>query len=98
MTTAARTGVTAYTTPTDREVVITRVVDAPRQVVFDAFTIPKHVSRWLTGPDGWTMPVCEIDLRAGGKYRYVWRNPADGREFGMEGVYREVAAPSRIVS
>src|SRR6267143_2100027 len=53
-------------------------VDAPRRMVFDAFTKPELVKQWLLGPPGWTMPVCEIDLRVGGAYRYVWRH-ADGR-------------------
>jgi uncharacterized protein YndB with AHSA1/START domain len=81
----------------DREIVMTRVFDAPRQMVFDAYTKPELVKRWLLGPDGWSMPVCEIDLRVGGKYRYVWRNDTNGREMGMGGVYREVIPPERIV-
>jgi len=82
----------------DREIVVTRVFDAPRQLVFDAYTKPKLLKKWLLGPDGWSMPVCETDLRAGGKYRYVWRNETDGSEMGMGGVYREVAPPERIVA
>jgi uncharacterized protein YndB with AHSA1/START domain len=82
----------------DREIVVTRVFDAPRQLVFDAYTKPELVKTWLLGPDGWSMPVCEIDLRVGGKYRYVWKNDIDGREMGMGGVYREVAAPEKIVA
>jgi uncharacterized protein YndB with AHSA1/START domain len=82
----------------DREIVVTRVFDAPRRLVFDAYTKPELVKKWLLGPYGFSMPVCEIDLRAGGKYRYVWRNDADGREMGMGGVYREVAPPERIVA
>jgi uncharacterized protein YndB with AHSA1/START domain len=82
----------------DREIVVMRVFDAPRRLVFDAYTKPELVKRWLLGPDGWSMPVCEIDLRAGGKYRYVWRNDADGSEMGMGGIYREVVAPDRIVA
>ena len=97
MTSAAKTGVTTYSTPTDREVVMTRVVDAPRRVVFDAWTNPGHVSRWLLGPEGWTMPVREIDLRPGGSWRYVWRK-ADGTEMAMGGSYREVVPPERLVS
>jgi len=62
MTSGTRGGVTTYATPTDLEVVITRVVAAPRRLVFDAWTNPKHVPQWLLGPEGWTMPVCEIDL------------------------------------
>jgi len=97
MITKARTGITTYETPTDREVVITRVVDAPRRVVFDAWTNPNHVPQWLLGPEGWTMPVCEIDLRPGGSWRYVWRK-SDGTEMAMGGSYREVAPPERLVS
>jgi uncharacterized protein YndB with AHSA1/START domain len=97
MITAARTGITTYATPSDREVVITRVVSAPRRVVFEAFTNPKHVPNWLIGPDGWTMPVCEIDLRPGGTWRYVYRKN-DGSEMPMQGSYREVVPPERLVS
>jgi len=86
------------TTPTEREIVMTRIFDAPRQLVFDAWTKPELVKRWLLGPDGWTMPVCEIDLRVGGKYRWVWRRDSDGTEMGIGGVYREVAAPERLVA
>src|SRR5580765_976547 len=82
----------------DREIVMTRVFDAPRRLVFDAFTKPELVKQWLLGPDGWSMPVCEIDLKVGGKYRYVWRRDKDGTEMGMGGVYREIVAPDRIVA
>jgi uncharacterized protein YndB with AHSA1/START domain len=85
------------TTPTDNELVMTRVFDGPRGMVFDALTTPELVQRWLLGPPGWTMPVCEIDLRVGGKYRYVWQN-ADGRKMGMGGTFREIVRPSRIVT
>ena len=86
----------SLTTREDREIVMTRVFDAPRRLVFDAFTKSELVKRWLLGPPGWSMPVCEIDLRVGGAYRYIWRH-ADGKEMGMRGVYREVAPPERIV-
>lgn len=81
----------------DREIVMTRVFNAPRQLVWDAFTRPELVKRWLLGPDGWSMPVCEIDLRVGGSYRYVWRH-TDGKEMGMGGVYREIEIPARVVA
>ena len=84
-------------TPTDRELVISRVVNAPRAMVFDAHTKPDLVRRWLLGPPGWTMPVCEIDLRVGGKYRYVWRHP-DGQAMGMGGTFTEIVRPSRIAA
>jgi len=81
----------------DRQIVITRDFDAPRRLVFDAFSKPELVRQWLLGPPGWSMPICEIDFRVGGRYRYVWRNDS-GTEMGMGGVYREIAAPERIVS
>lgn len=84
------------TTPSEREIAMTRVFDAPRRLVFDAHTKPELVKRWMLGPPGWTMPVCEIDLRVGGAYRYVWRKE-DGTEMGMGGVYREIKRPERIV-
>src|SRR6266566_1501711 len=77
------------TTRGDREIVITRVFDAPRSLVFEAFTKPELVKQWLLGPEGWSMPVCEIDLRVGGKYRYVWRH-VKGQEMGMGGEFREI--------
>ena len=80
----------------DREVEMTRAFDAPRRLVFDAHTKPELVRRWLLGPPGWSMPVCEIDLRVGGKYRYVWSGP--NFQMGMGGEYREVKAPERLVS
>lgn len=86
------------TAPGDREIVMTRTFDAPRQLVFEAFTKPGLVRQWLLGPSGWTMPVCEIDLRVGGKYRYVWRHIKHGNEMGVGGVYREVMPPERIVA
>jgi uncharacterized protein YndB with AHSA1/START domain len=85
------------TTPTERELVMTREFAAPRGMVFDALTKPELVQRWLLGPPGWTMPTCQIDLQVGGKYRYVWRN-ADGREMGMGGTFKEIVRPSRIVT
>jgi uncharacterized protein YndB with AHSA1/START domain len=82
----------------DRELVMTRVFAAPRTLVFDAFTKPDLVQRWLLGPPGWSMPVCEIDLRVGGNYRYVWRADRAGTEMGMGGVYREIVVPERLVA
>jgi uncharacterized protein YndB with AHSA1/START domain len=81
----------------EREIQVTRVFDAPRRLVFDAYTRPELIKKWLLGPDGWSMPICEVDLRAGGKYRYVWKSDTDGQEMGMGGVYREVSKPERIV-
>jgi uncharacterized protein YndB with AHSA1/START domain len=85
------------TTPSDREIVMRRVFNAPRRLVFEAWTNPKYVPQWMLGPPGWTMPVCEIDLRAGGAWHFVWRQ-ADGTEVEMRGVYREVKPPERVVS
>ena len=86
------------TTPTDREIAMTRVFDAPRHLVFEALTKPELVRRWLLGPPGWSMPVCEIDLKVGGAYRYVWRRDKDGSEMGMGGVFREVVPSERLVA
>src|SRR5260370_3865932 len=91
------TGTLKLTTRGDREIVMTRAFDAPRRLVFDALTKPELVKRWLLGPPGWSMPICEIDLRVGGTYRYVWRN-TDGREMGSGGVFREIVRPERIVA
>ena len=85
------------TTPSDREIALTRVLDAPRRLVFEAYTRPELLQRWLGVHAGWSWAVCEIDLRVGGAYRYVWRGP-DGAEMGMGGVYREVVPPERIVA
>ena len=86
------------TLPSDREIVITRSFDAPRELVWDAHTKPALVRRWLLGPPGWEMPVCEIDLRIGGKYRYEWEDKARGKKMGMGGVLTEVVKPERIGS
>jgi len=89
-------GTLKLTTPTEREIVMTRIFDAPRRLVFDALSKPELVKQWLLGPPGWTMPVCEIDLRVGGAYRYVWRH-ASGKEMGMGGIYREIVPQERLV-
>jgi len=86
------------TTQGDRELVMTREFDAPRKLVYDAHTKPELVRRWLLGPDGWSMPICEMDVRVGGKYRWVWRHNTNGSEMGMGGTYREVKAPERLVA
>jgi uncharacterized protein YndB with AHSA1/START domain len=80
----------------DREIVLTRVFDALRRGIFDAYTKPELVRQWLLGPPGWSMPVCEIDLKVGGAYRYVWRH-ISGREMGMNGLYRAITPQQRIV-
>src|SRR6266851_9610009 len=89
------TGTLKVTTPTDREIVLTRVFDAQRTMVWDAFTKPELLKRWF-GPRGWSMPVCEVDLKVGGGFRFVLRGP-DGKDLGMRGVYREIAPPERSV-
>jgi uncharacterized protein YndB with AHSA1/START domain len=85
------------TTPSDREIAMTRVFDAPRTLVFDAHTKPELVKQWLGVFGGWSLAVCEIDLRVGGSFRYVWRK-SNGREMKMRGVYREIVPAERIVS
>ena len=89
------TGTLQVTTPSDREVVLTRVFDAPRELVYDALTKPELLKRWF-GPRGWSLVVCEVDLRVGGAWRFVLRGP-DGSEMGMRGVYRELVRPERTV-
>jgi uncharacterized protein YndB with AHSA1/START domain len=85
-----------FTTPSEREIAMTHVVDAPRTLVFEAHASPEHMPHWMTGPDGWTMPVCEIDLRPGGEWHFVWRRD-DGSELEMRGEYREIEPPARLV-
>jgi uncharacterized protein YndB with AHSA1/START domain len=82
----------------DCEIAMSRAFDAPRNLVYDAYTKPELVKRWLLGPPGWTMPVCEIDLRVGGAFRFVWRKEADGREMGMGGFYQVVVTNEKIVN
>jgi uncharacterized protein YndB with AHSA1/START domain len=98
MAAQAKVGETTYTTPSDRELVTTRAFDAPRDLVWEAWTSPEHLPQWLLGPEGWTMPVCESDLSVGGAWHFVWRNEADGSEMGMTGEYREITPPERLVS
>jgi uncharacterized protein YndB with AHSA1/START domain len=83
------------TTPTDREVVLTRAFRAPRHLVFDALTKPELLTRWLKAP-GRSFDVCEVDLRVGGAYRFVWRGPGR-KDVGTRGVYREIVPSERLV-
>jgi uncharacterized protein YndB with AHSA1/START domain len=83
-------------TPTDREIVMTRVFDAPHRLVWDAMSQPELLKRWLTGPPGWTMTLCEDDLKVGGAFRWVWRR-TDGAEMAIRGVYREIVPPEWII-
>jgi uncharacterized protein YndB with AHSA1/START domain len=85
------------TTPNDREVVVVREFDAPRRLVFAAWTKPEYLPHWLLGPEGWTMPICEIDLRRGGAYRFGWRH-ADGNEMEIRGEYKEIVPPEKLVT
>jgi uncharacterized protein YndB with AHSA1/START domain len=85
------------TTPSDREIAMTRSFDAPRNLVFDAWTKPELLKRWLGVFGEWTLAVCEIDLRKGGSYRYVWHGP-EGAKMGMRGVFRDVVRGERLVS
>jgi uncharacterized protein YndB with AHSA1/START domain len=104
---------TTVTTPTDRQVVITRRFAAPRGLVWDAWTNPKHLPQWLFGPHGWKMSACEIDLRPGGTWHFRWRRvttedddgqeggamgPTVGTEMSIRGTYREIVPSRRLVS
>ena len=84
-------------TPSDREVHVVRSFDAPRALVYRAYTEPALMQRWLLGSPGWTFPVCEMDVRVGGKYLWRWRNSADGSEFGFSGEFRAVEPAARLV-
>ena len=77
------------------ELVVTRVFDAPRELVFRSWTEPERVRRWW-GPEGFTMPYCDIDLRPGGVFLRCMRSPG-GQDFWVTGVYREIVAPERLV-
>jgi uncharacterized protein YndB with AHSA1/START domain len=82
------------TTPGDRQIVVTRDFDAPRDLVFLCYSKPELLRRWYGMPD-WTMPVCEIDFRVGGKWRFVQRAP-DGFEMGSQGLYTGIDQPAQI--
>ena len=93
---AANSHTFKVTTPSDREIRMTRLFDAPRQLVFEAMTKPEHVRQWWGRlGDGYSVPVCEIDLRPGGKWRFVNRHPHGEAEF--YGEYREIAPADRVV-
>jgi uncharacterized protein YndB with AHSA1/START domain len=95
--TMRNSGTLKVTTPTDREVVMTRVFDAPRELVFEAWTKPELLKRWLYGPDDWALAVCKIDLKVGGAVRFEWRHSNSAEHMGMSGVYREIVPPERLV-
>ncbi len=84
------------TLPSDREVRVTRQFNAPRQLVYDAHTKPELVQKWMVGYPGWDMPVCEMDVRVGGEYKWQWRSQDDGKQFGFYGTFTEVDAPSHL--
>jgi uncharacterized protein YndB with AHSA1/START domain len=79
------------------ELVITRQFAAAPHLVFEAHTVPALMKRWFTGPDGWVLETCEIDLRVGGALRYEWRHE-DGRTIGLSGTFQAVEAPTRLVA
>ena len=83
--------------PSESEVKVTRSFRAPRALVYRAYTEPALLQRWLLGPPGWSMPVCEMDVRPGGRYRWRWRNDQDGSEFGFSGAFREVQPAAKLV-
>ena len=85
------------TMPSDREVKVTRSFRAPRPLVYRAYTEPQLVRQWLLGPPGWSMPVCEMDVRVGGNFRWRWRSEDGGNEFGFTGTFREVQPSSKLV-
>lgn len=95
MTTANSTAQVSL--PSDTEVRVVRDFRAPRQLVWDAHTKTELFQRWIGGYPGWTMPVCEMDVRVGGKYQWRWRDE-EGKEFGFHGEFREVVAPEKFVS
>jgi len=84
------------TTPSDLEIVMKRDFDAPRSLVWEAMSKPELIKQWLFGPPGWSMDVCEDDLRVGGEFRWAWSGP-DGAEMAMHGTYQELTPPERIV-
>jgi uncharacterized protein YndB with AHSA1/START domain len=90
------TGTLKVTTPSDREIAMPRVFDAPRRLVFEAWTKPDLLKRWVCGPEDLPLAVCEIDLRVGGALRFVWRH-RDGKDTGLSGIYREIVPSDRLV-
>src|SRR6266852_3554401 len=88
---------TQVTTPSDREIRVTRAFSAPVAMVWDAFTKPALVRRWLGVMPDWSWLECEMDVRIGGRYRWVWKGP-DGTTMGMGGVYREIVPRERLVN
>jgi len=94
---SAANGRTQVSLPSDTEVLVTRDFEAPRALVWRAHVEPELFRRWIGGYPGWSMPVCEMDVRPGGKYRWRWRMDEGGQEFGFFGEYRVVEAPALLV-
>jgi uncharacterized protein YndB with AHSA1/START domain len=93
---AANSSTFTVTTPSDQEIRMTRLFDAPCRLVFEAMTKPEHVKQWWGRlGEGYSVPVCEIDLRVGGRWRFVNRHPKG--EAGFHGEYQEITPPSRLV-
>lgn len=85
------------TLPSDNEVLVKRSFDAPAKLVWRAYTEPELMRRWCGSTPGWSMPVCEMDMRVGGQYRWQWRNDENGMEFGFTGEVLEVDPHAKIV-
>ena len=84
-------------TPTDTSVLVQRSFDAPIQLVWRSYTEPEIFARWCNGPPGWSMPLCEMDVRPGGQYRWRWRSDDGSIEFGFTGEFQEVGSETRLV-
>ena len=97
MPSAAKTGVTSFSTPSDTQVRFSRVVAASKDLTFEVYTKPEHLQKWLRGPEGWTMPICEMEPRSGGSWRYGWRK-SDGAEMIMGGIVKEFVPNERLVT
>ena len=97
MPSAAKTGVTTISTPSDTQVRLSRTVNAPRHLVYEAHIKPEHLQKWLGFPEGWTMPICEMDARPGGAWRYGWCKD-DGTEMIMGGIVKDIVPNERIVT
>ncbi len=89
-------GTLEVTTPTETEIRMVRRFHSPRERVFQALTDPRLLRKWLSGPPGWSLANCEVDLREGGRFRYLWKGP-EGAEMGMGGTFLEIDRPDRIV-
>lgn len=85
------------TLPSDREIVMTREFNAPRQLIWDAHTQPELLRKWMLGPPGWSLGVCTIDLRVGGSFRLEWRSDTDGSTMVVSGIYTEIKPVERLV-